>query len=427
MLGNARIKRIDWLIVGIYLFLVLAGWLNIYAASSPAEPGSAFDWSAVYGKQLVFISISLVMIWLLFLLETRWIERFSSIAYILSLVLLAGLFVAGKTISGATSWYGLGFFNFQPSELAKITAALALAKYLSDVQIDMKRPLTQWSVILIILLPALLVIPQPDPGSALIYFTLIFVLFREGFPLTFLWVGIYGILLFIATLKWGVLWASSGVLFLGTVLFYQAKKRFKWRMPMALLILVLSIAGSFSVNYIYEEVFEQRHRDRFSLWLDLEKDPDVLKKINKTIGYNAYQSEKTIESGGFWGKGFLEGSRTKGNFVPEQHTDYIFSTIGEEWGFVGSFSVILAFSVLLIRLWQRAEAQTNKFNRIYGYGVISILGFHYIINIGMVLGLLPTIGIPLPLISYGGSGMLFFTLLLFLFVKLDSNRLSEWD
>jgi len=227
MLGNARIKRIDWLIVGIYLFLVLAGWLNIYAASSPAEPGSPFDWSAVYGKQLVFIGISLVMIWLLFLLETRWIERFSSIAYILSLVLLAGLFVAGKTISGATSWYGLGFFNFQPSELAKITAALALGKYLSDVQIDMKRSLTQWSVILIILLPALLVIPQPDPGSALIYFTLIFVLFREGFPLTFLWVGMYGILLFIATLKWGALWASSGVLLLGTLLFYQAKKRFK--------------------------------------------------------------------------------------------------------------------------------------------------------------------------------------------------------
>ena len=182
MLGNARIKRIDWTIVSLYLFLVLAGWLNIYSASSPAEANVAFDWSAVYGKQLVFIGISFVMVWVLFLLETRWIERFSSIAYLVSLLLLAGLFVAGKNINGATSWYGLGFFNFQPSELAKITAALALAKYLSDVQIDMKRNLTQWSVMLIILLPALLVIPQPDPGSALIYFTLIFVLFREGFP-----------------------------------------------------------------------------------------------------------------------------------------------------------------------------------------------------------------------------------------------------
>ena len=176
---------------------------------------------------------------------------------------------------------------------------------------------------------------------------------------------------------------------------------------------------------MFNNVFEQRHRDRFGLWLRLEKDPDKLEQIRKTIGYNSYQSEKAIESGGFFGKGFLEGTRTKGDFVPEQHTDYIFTTVGEEWGFIGTATVIILFSILFLRLIFLAERQKNAFARMYGYGVISILVIHYFINIGMVIGVLPTIGIPLPFFSYGGSGLLFFTILLFIFLRLDTNRLKE--
>jgi len=191
--------------------------------------------------------------------------------------------------------------------------------------------------------------------------------------------------------------------------------------------IILSIGVASSVQYVYEHVFEQRHRDRLSLWLNLEKDPLVQESIKKTIGYNTYQSEKAIEAGGFWGKGFLEGTRTKGDFVPEQHTDYIFSTVGEEWGFIGSLTVVILFTTLLLRILYLAERQTSTFNRVYGYGVVSILATHYIINIGMVIGLLPTVGVPLPFLSYGGSGLLGFSLMLFIFIKLDGNRLKEWD
>jgi rod shape determining protein RodA len=190
---------------------------------------------------------------------------------------------------------------------------------------------------------------------------------------------------------------------------------------------LVSLVFSLSVRFVFENVFEQRHRDRFSLWLRLEKDPDKLEEIRKTIGYNTYQSEKAIESGGLWGKGFLEGTRTKGDFVPEQHSDYIFTTVGEEWGFIGTSAVVLLFTLLLLRLVHLAERQKNPFTRMYGYGVVSILLIHYFINIGMVIGVLPTIGIPLPFFSYGGSSLIGFTMLLFIFLRLDANRLNEWD
>jgi rod shape determining protein RodA len=204
-------------------------------------------------------------------------------------------------------------------------------------------------------------------------------------------------------------------------------KRLKLKLTKVLVFVFLSLAFSSSVQYVFDNVFEQRHRDRFSLWLNLEKDPAVQEQIKKTIGYNTYQSEKAIESGGFWGKGFLEGTRTKGDFVPAQHTDYIFSTVGEEWGFAGTFTVVVLFTALLLRLLYLAERQVSVFNRVYGYGMVSILATHYIINIGMVIGLLPTVGVPLPFFSYGGSGLLGFSLMLFIFIKLDANRLKEWD
>lgn len=425
MNGRTTKKRVDWLSITLYLCLVLFGWANIYSSTFSVDEG--FNMATLYGKQLLFIGISLVAIFIVFILNTKIFERFAALYYLGGILLLVGLFIFGKTIAGATSWYGLGFFNLQPSEIVKIATALALAKYLSDIQTDIKNTTHAAIAFAIILLPALLIIPQPDPGTALVFFALVFVLFREGVSMKLFWLGTSSILLFISVLKWGVSW-SIGILMIFIVIGLFLKPQYqKVSYTKTGLMLLLAILYATSVNYVFSEVFEQRHRDRFSLWLGLEKDPNVLEKINSSIGYNTYQSTQAIAAGGFSGKGFLEGTRTKGNFVPAQHTDYIFSTLGEEWGFLGTASVVLIFTGLLTRLLYLCERQTHAFNRIFGYGVVSILSIHYIINIGMVLGLLPTIGIPLPFFSYGGSGMLGFTLLLFIFLKLDGNRLNEWD
>lgn len=426
MFGRKAYKRIDWLTVLFYLLLVAIGWLNIYSSTFTESSSSIFDFGELYGKQLIFIGISLISILAILALEASFYERFSSVLYIISMVLLLGLFVFGKTIAGATSWYDLGFFNFQPSELAKVATVLALAKYLSDIQTDIKNRKDQFYSFLIILIPALLIIPQPDPGSALVFFALVFVLFREGLPLYYLGFAVLALLVFITTLMFGTTWVGIGLVLI--IALFLLLKRASFKIPILPLIsvFVITIAFSLSVNFVFNNVFEQRHRDRFSLWLRLEKDPDKLEQIRKTIGYNTYQSEKAIESGGFFGKGFLEGTRTKGDFVPEQHTDYIFSTVGEEWGFLGTTIVVILFTLLLLRLVYLAERQKNDFSRMYGYGAISILLIHYFINIGMVIGVLPTIGIPLPFFSYGGSGLLGFTVLLFIFLKLDANRLNEW-
>ncbi len=416
----------DWISVFIFFLLVAIGWVNIYSSTFNDGQGSILDPSLRYGKQLIFIALSLGVIILVMALEANYYERFSSVFYIGSLLLLLGLFLFGKTIAGATSWYGLGFFNLQPSEFAKTATALALAKYLSDIQTDIKRRKDQLYAIGIIVLPALLIIPQPDPGSALVFFSLIFVLFREGLPLWYLGLAVLAILIFITTLMFGTVWVGIGIGLL-ILIFYMVKKP-SYKMPVLpiLGLYTAAIVFSLSVNFVFQNVFEQRHRDRFSLWLRLEKDPQKLEEIRKTIGYNTYQSEKAIESGGFFGKGFLEGTRTKGDFVPEQDTDYIFTTVGEEWGFVGTATVVVLFTILLLRLVYLAERQKNPFSRMYGYGVISIILIHYFINIGMVIGVLPTIGIPLPFFSYGGSGLLGFSLLLFIFLRLDANRLNEW-
>ncbi|MEW2921295.1 MULTISPECIES: rod shape-determining protein RodA [Flavobacteriaceae] len=425
MSGRGLFGRIDWITIFLYALLVFIGWINIYSTSLVDPNTSIFDFSTLYGKQLFFIGLAALGIVFVLFVESNFFERFASIFYVISIVLLLGLFVFGKTIAGATSWYNLGFFNLQPSELAKVATALALAKFLSDIQTDLKTGRHQLYALAIILLPALLILPQPDPGSALIYFSFFFVLFREGFPLYFLGILLFMVILFATTLMFGTVWIAIGLIIL-TILIYTFK-RASVKIPFLPVagVIVLSILFSLSVDFVYENIFEQRHRDRIALWLSLEKDEKKLDEIRKTIGYNTYQSEKAIESGGFFGKGFLEGTRTKGDFVPEQHTDYIFSSVGEEWGFLGTATVILLFSVFFLRLIHIAERQKSDFSRMYGYGVISILVFHYFINIGMVIGLLPTIGVPLPFFSYGGSGLIFFTMLLFIFLKLDSNRLKD--
>ena len=406
----------DWISIFIYLALILFGWANIYSASLGSSSGSFFDLSQPYGKQALFILLSIFLVVIVLSIEAKFYQRFSSVIYLISLLSLAGLFVFGKTISGATSWYSFGSFGVQPSEFAKFATALALSKYLSDIQTNIRRLDHQVKAFIIIAIPALLIVPQPDPGSALVYAAFFFPLYREGLSGFYLVTGLSAVAVFILTLVIGPMWVSIAVLFLGLMLFFRKRKKRPGRILITLFVLV-SIGLSFSVNYIFENVFEQRHRDRFNIVLGKEVD-------SRGIGYNTNQSEIAIGSGGWLGKGWTEGTQTKGHFVPEQHTDYIFSTVGEEWGFIGSSIVVLLFMALLLRLLILAERQRNQFYRVYGYSVIGILFIHFLVNIGMVIGIFPTVGIPLPFFSYGGSGLWGFTILLFIFIKLDSDRLS---
>mgnify|MGYP001239946646 CR=1 FL=1 len=406
----------DWISIFIYLILICFGWANIYSASLGTNTGSYFDLSQPYGKQALFIGLSIFLIIIVLAVEAKFYQRFSSIIYIISLLSLAGLFVFGKTISGATSWYSFGSFGIQPSEFAKFATALALAKYLSDIQTNIKQLSHQVQAFVIIAIPALLIVPQPDPGSALVYAAFFFPLYREGLSGFYLVTGLSAVAVFILTLLLGPIWVSVGVLLIGLIIFFQKRKKRPGRILISMFV-IISIALSFSVNYIFENVFEQRHRDRFNIVLGKEVD-------SRGIGYNTNQSEIAIGSGGWFGKGWTEGTQTKGHFVPEQHTDYIFSTVGEEWGFLGSALVVILFVLLLLRLLVLAERQRNQFYRIYGYSVIGILFIHFLVNIGMVIGVFPTVGIPLPFFSYGGSGLWGFTILLFIFIKLDSDRLS---
>lgn len=417
------LKKIDWIIIFTYALLVGTGWLNIYSTTVAEENAALFDLGFAYGKQLLFIGVSLFLILLVFILNSKLYERFASIYYLIFVGLLAGLFLFGTTISGATSWYVIGPFSLQPSEFAKVATALALAKYVSDIQTDLRAVRYQLRAFVILIIPALLTLLQPDPGTALTYIAFLFVLYREGLPSVYLLFPVITALLFILTLILGPYWVSAGIAFTGLCyIFIRKRKRKRVRYLPLFLILAAAALFSLSVPAIFDNVLEQRHRDRFSLWLNLEKDPQKIEQIKRTIGYNTHQSEIAISSGKLLGKGFLEGTLTKGDFVPEQHTDYIFTSVGEEWGFLGGLVVVLLFVLLLFRLFILAERQKSKFARVYGYSVVSLFFVHFFINIGMVIGLLPTVGIPLPFFSYGGSGLLSFTLLLFIFLKLNTNK-----
>ena len=414
--GNILV-RIDWLMVMLYFALVLIGWMSIYSASY-VENSTLDMLSQPHGRQQLFIVLSIFLIILILSIEAKFYERFSSVIYLVSLLSLVGLFVFGKTISGATSWYSFGGFSLQPSEFAKFATALALAKFLSDTQTDIKLLNHLIKIFIIIFLPALIIIPQPDPGSALVYAAFFFVLYREGLSPIYLLLGFSAATLFVLTLVLDPLIISLICAVLAILIFYKNKKK-KPNKLLYSFVLIGCIGLSFSVNYIFENVFEQRHRDRFNIVLGKEVD-------TKGIGYNTAQSEIAIGNGGWTGKGWLQGTQTKGGFVPEQHTDYIFSTVGEEWGFLGSSFVVFLFVALILRILHRAELQKSTFARVYGYSVAAIIFFHFLINIAMVMGVFPTVGIPLPFFSYGGSGLWGFTVLLFIFIKLDANRINEW-
>ncbi len=404
----------DWLTILLFLILVVFGWMNIYSASlGEHEVFHGFDFDEIYTKQALWIVLSLVWAAVILLVEAKFYRRFSGVIYVIALLSLVGLFVFGKTISGQTAWYSFGSFSIQPAEFVKSATALALAKYLSDIQTDIKSLKHQTNAFFIIFLPALLIIGQPDPGSALVYAAFMFPLYREGLSGGYLMFGFSVVVLFVFTLLYGPYWVSGGVILLVTsVLFLRKKQKYMKRI---ISIGIAAMAFSFCVNYIFYNVFQQHHRDRFNVVLGKATD------LNG-IGYNTHQSIIAIGSGGWLGKGWTEGTQTKGNFVPEQHTDYIFSTVGEEWGFVGSAGLIVLFVLLIGRIIYLSERQESTFTRVYGYSVAGILFIHFTVNIGMVLGVLPTVGIPLPFLSYGGSSLWGFTLLLFVFLKLDSDR-----
>ena len=414
--GNILV-RIDWLMILIYFALVFIGWLNIYSASY-SDDSTLSMMSQPHGRQQVFIGLSIFLIILILSIEAKFYERFSSVIYLVSLLSLVGLFVFGKNISGATSWYSFGGFSIQPSEFAKFATALALAKFMSDTQTNIKLLDHLLKIFAIIFLPALIIIPQPDPGSAMVYAAFFFVLYREGLSPIYLLLGFSGATLFVLTLVLDPMIISIICAVLALIIYFKNRRK-KHSKLLYVAVLGLCIGLSYSVNYIFENVFEQRHRDRFNIVLGKEVD-------TKGIGYNTAQSEIAIGNGGWTGKGWLEGTQTKGGFVPEQHTDYIFSTVGEEWGFLGSSFVVFLFVALILRVLHRADLQKSKFSRVYGYCVAAILFFHFLINIAMVMGVFPTVGIPLPFFSYGGSGLWGFTILLFIFIKLDANRINEW-
>jgi rod shape determining protein RodA len=411
MKNQSLTNNIDWICITIYVFLVLMGWLNIYSSSLSSMEGTA-------EKQFLFITLTIPLIFIVLYVDGKFYEKYATIIYGIALLSLLGLFAFGKTIAGQRCWYGIGGFTLQPSEFAKAATALALAKYLSDSQINLKDVNRQIQALAIVFLPVMLILPQPDPGSALIYSIFFIVLYREGLPSWYILTGFCAIVLFVLTL---VLEPQYVILIvLAVIIFMHYKSRLGDRNIVLSSILFVLVSGFvLSVNYVFTNVFKQHHRDRFNILLG--KSVDM-----KGIGYNTNQSEIAIGSGGWIGKGFLEGTQTKGGFVPEQHTDYIFTTVGEEWGFVGSLLVVSLFVGLLLRIIYLAERQKTKFSRVYGYCVAGILFIHFFVNIAMVLGVFPTIGVPLPFFSYGGSGLWGFTILLFIFIKMDANKVNEW-
>ncbi len=464
------LNNTDWLTVGIYLLMVILGWINIYAAVFDEQHESILDLSQRYGKQLIWIIAAIVLAIAIFLIDSKFYSFFAYVIYAAAILLLLGVLVLGDEIHGARSWFRIGSFHFQPAEFAKIATSLALAKYLSAFNVRIESFRSTVHILAIILLPALLIAVQPDMGSALVFFTFVLVAYREGFPDVFLILGVAMALLFFLTLLldkfiifliilgvalllyWilsrnlknaiiaGTLIAvPAGILYFGSrvdliklnryyiillavaaalpfYLGYAYRKRLR-NIYLIILIAVGSSAFTFSVDYVFHSVLKEHQQHRVNILLGLESDP-------LGLGYNVNQSKIAIGSGGFSGKGFLQGTQTKFDFVPEQSTDFIFCTVGEEWGFVGTSLVIGLFIFLLIRLIKLAERQRSNFSRIYGYGVISVLFFHFAVNIGMTIGLLPVIGIPLPFFSYGGSSLWAFTILLFILLRMDATRME---
>ena len=464
--------NIDWLTVGLFGMLVFMGWFNIYAAVYDADHQSIMDTTQRYGKQLIWIGAAIALAVIIMAIETNFFVFFSYIIYAVTIGLLALVLLIGKEVNGARSWFAVGSIGIQPAELAKFATGLALARYMSTFDFNLRTFKSLATIAFIVFLPSVFILLQNDTGSALVYVSFVLVLFREGLSGLFLFLGTLAGVLFIlalilpsVTLALGLVATgvlaylvlnpklnqfvravlilsaaislaffvnligrleleSGSVLMAGAVLGalvilgYSVHKKLKNYVIISLFF-VGAILFSVSVDYGFNHIMEPHQQVRINELLGIESNP-------YGAGYHVNQSKIAIGSGGFWGKGYLNGTQTKYNFVPEQSTDFIFCTVGEEWGFVGTFVVIALFLTLFIRLVWLAERQRSVFSRIYGYSVAVILFFHFAVNVGMTIGIMPVIGIPLPFFSYGGSSLWSFTILLFIFVRLDASRLENF-
>lgn len=463
--------NLDWLTIFLYILLVFLGWINIYAAVYNEEHSSILDMSQRYGKQLIWIIAAFILAAALVIIDSRVYVSFAYVFYGLIIILLIGVLVLGQEVKGSRSWFQIGGFAIQPAEFAKFTTALALAKFASSLNFKLTQFKSAAVIAVIILLPVMLIFLQNDTGSAIVFTVFSLVLYREGMPGIFLFFGVLMAVVFILTLvlssaetiiilavaallvhyfirqqlfemlkaicfsllTFGVVWLIDYGFNIGSnlnkLLFYAsvplaiAFAVYSYRKGLNYSLIIIGIyitlvIMTFSVDYVFNDVMEPHHKSRIQELLGIKSDP-------LGVGYNVNQSKIAIGSGGFAGKGFLNGTQTKFDFVPEQSTDFIFCTVGEEWGFLGSFTIILLFVALLIRLVFLAERQRSVFTRVYGYSVASILFFHFAINISMTIGLGPVIGIPLPFFSYGGSSLWSFTFLLFIFLRLDSSRIEK--
>ncbi len=400
----------------LFLLMVLMGWINIYSAVYDENHSSIFDISQRYGKQLIWIGAAIFLAAVILLIDSKFFPTLAYLFFGISLLSLLAVLAVGTEIAGSRSWFQIGSVAIQPAEFAKFATCLALARYVSRFDTSMRSLRSVVVSLMIILAPAVLILLQNDTGSALVYAALILVLYREGLPGGILVVGLLVIVLFILTLLINK-FILIGICAALAIIIYVINKSIRKKLILLVAGLILASGFILSVDYGFENMLEPHQKKRINVLLGKETDL-------KGAGYNVHQSKIAIGSGGLTGKGFLKGTQTKYNFVPEQSTDFIFCTVGEEWGFLGSFVVIILFVTLLIRLIILAERQRSDFSRIYGYGVVSILFFHFMVNIGMTIGLVPVIGIPLPFFSYGGSSLWAFTILLFIFLKQDAERLE---
>lgn len=410
--------KLDWVTVGLYLTIVSLGWLNIFAAVYD-ESSNMFimDLSLNSGKQFIFIIASFFLIGTIMLLDMRFYETFSYLIYAVTIFLLVAVLITGTVVAGSKSWFSLGAFRFQPAEFAKFATALALAKYINTIGFRFDNFKSQMSLAGIIGLPVLLIMLQGDTGTALVFTVFVLVLFREGMSPVILILGVSAAVIFVLTLLIeDQIYLHIGIGAILGLLIAFGKKNFK-RIATFTLGALLIVGIIESVDYIITDVLKPHQQNRVKALINPDADP-------LGYGWNVTQSKIAIGSGGMWGKGFLNGTQTKFDFIPAQSTDFIFCTIGEEHGWVGSLIVVGLFVTLLLRIVFLAERQKSRFARVYGYSVAAIIFFHFAVNIGMTIGLFPVIGIPLPFFSYGGSSLWAFTLLLFIFLKLDAHRMQ---
>ncbi|HVW15778.1 MAG TPA: rod shape-determining protein RodA [Mucilaginibacter sp.] len=410
--------NVDWLMVFIYLALCAIGLANIHSAMFDEKYPTFLDFNTDYGKQLIYVMVGVTTGIFILLLDTRFFSALAPFFYGITVLLLMLVLVVGRNVGGNQAWISLGGgFRLQPSEFAKLTTCLLLARYLSGTNIRVTETKSLLIAATIIGFPMLLIMLQPDAGSTLVFSSLIFVLYREGLSPYFLILEGLFITLFVLTLKLNSPWFIVAALVVLAVIVVLMGRRSRKLMRTVAIGLAICISFVFCVRFIYTKVLKPHQKVRIDIVLGITSDP-------KGKGYNVHQSMIAIGSGQMWGRGYMRGTQTKFSFVPEQGTDFIFCTVGEEWGFAGSIVVLGLYLLLVLRIIRIAERQRSPFSRIYAYGVASVIFFHVVINIGMTIGIVPSIGIPLPLISYGGSSLLSFTVMLFILIKLDSNRMG---